>query len=50
MTGVVDSHFARRLRPIDVDLLLGFAGEGGHGHDAVVGALVAAPSSVLLRL
>ena len=47
MTCVVNSHFAGSLRPIDVDLLLRFARERGHGHYSIIRALAA---HVILRL
>lgn len=39
MTRVVHSHFACRLRPVDVHLLLRLAGESGHWHDPIVCSL-----------
>ena len=54
MGGVVHSHFARRLGPVDVHLLLRLAGEARHGHNPIVLPLVvgrvAAVLLVVLRL
>lgn len=47
MTGVVNSHFTCSLGPIDVHLLLRFASESSHWHNAIVCSL---GSYVLLSL
>ena len=44
---VVNSHFTCSLGPIDVNLLLRFAGKSSHRHDAIVCSLGAC---VLLSL